>query len=87
MTTILEQAAAIVDSDREKTYGNPDKNLKAIAEFWEAWLRARGKLAHDAFLTFEDVACMMSLLKTARLANDPRHKDSPDRRLRLHAAA
>ena len=49
MSTILEQAAAIVDADREKTYGKPDKNLRAIAEFWEAWLRARGKLAPDAF--------------------------------------
>ena len=76
MTTILDQAASIVDADREKTYGKPDKNLRAIAEFWEAWLRARGKLAPDAFLTFEDVACMMSLLKPARLANDPKHVDS-----------
>lgn len=76
MTTILEQAAAIVDADREKTYGKPDKNLRAIAEFWEAWLRARGKLAPDAFLAFEDVACMMAGLKLARLANDPKHVDS-----------
>ena len=56
MTSILEQAAAIVDSDREKTYGEPGKNLRAIGEMWEAWLRARGKLAPNAFLTFEDVA-------------------------------
>jgi len=76
MTTILDQAASIVDADREKTYGKPDKNLRAIAEFWEAWLRARGKLAPDAFLIFEDVACMMVGLKLARLANDPRHVDS-----------
>ena len=76
MSTILEQAAAIVDADREKTYGKPDKNLWVIAEFWDAWLRARGALAPDAFLTFEDVACMMSLLKHARLAHDPKHVDS-----------
>ena len=76
MSTILDQAASIVDADREKTYGKPDKNLRAIAEFWEAWLRARGKLAPDAFLTFEDVACMMAALKLARLANDPKHVDS-----------
>ena len=76
MSTILEQAAAIVDADREKTYGNPGKNLRAIAEIWEAWLRARGKLAPDAFLTIDDVACMMAGLKLARLANDPKHVDS-----------
>jgi hypothetical protein len=76
MTTILEHAAAIVDADREKTYGDPGKNLRAIAEMWEAWLRARGKLAAGACLTYEDVACMMVGLKLARLANDAGHKDS-----------
>lgn len=29
MSTILDQAASIVDADREKTYGKPDKNLRA----------------------------------------------------------
>lgn len=74
--TILDQAAQIVDSDREKTYGAPAKNLETIAGFWTTWLRARGVLATGAELTFDDVACMMSLLKLARLGNDPEHKDS-----------
>ena len=75
--TILDSAAQIVDSDREKTYGHPSKNLDAIAEMWTAWLRARGLLASDAAsLSFDDVACMMVMLKLARLANDPWHKDS-----------
>lgn len=75
--TILDSAAQIVDSDREKTYGSPAKNLDAIAEMWTAWLRARGLLAGDAAsLSFDDVACMMVMLKLARLANDPWHKDS-----------
>jgi len=30
MNTILDKAASIVDADREKTYGKPDKNLRAI---------------------------------------------------------
>jgi len=75
--TILDSAAQIVDSDREKTYGHPSKNLDTIAEMWTAWLRARGLLASDsAGLAFDDVACMMVMLKLARLANDPWHKDS-----------
>lgn len=75
--TILDSAAQIVDGDREKTYGSPSKNLDAIAEMWTAWLRARGLLASDAAsLSFDDVACMMVMLKLARLANDPWHKDS-----------
>ena len=74
--TILTQAAQIVDSDREKTYGTPAKNLQTIAGFWTNWLSARGVLAPGAELTFDDVACMMVQLKLARLANDPEHKDS-----------
>ena len=74
--TILDQAAAIVDTDREQTYGHPAKNLNTIAAFWTAWLQSRGLLRPLGQLNFEDVACMMSLLKHARLANDPLHKDS-----------
>lgn len=74
--TILDSAAAIVDADREKTYGHPAKNLETIAEFWTTWLKARGALAEHAMLTFDDVACMMNLLKLARLSNNPEHKDS-----------
>jgi len=74
--TILDQAAAIVDQDREQTYGSPDKNLNTIAAFWSTWLRARGLLTPQGNLNYEDVTCMMVLLKQARLANDPTHKDS-----------
>ena len=75
--TILEAAAAIVDADREKTYGHPAKNLETIADLWTAWLRARNFSRPDGEpLNFEDVACMMNLLKVARLANDPTHRDS-----------
>ena len=74
--TILEQAAAIVDNDREKTYGDPGRNLRAIADMWSSWLRARGHIGADERLTTDDVACMMVQLKLARLANDPRHRDS-----------
>lgn len=74
--TILDQAAAIVDRDREQTYGSPAKNLNTIAAFWSAWLRARGLLTPLANLNYEDVACMMVLLKMGRLSNDPTHVDS-----------
>ena len=74
--TILEHAAAIVDGDREQTYGDPGRNLRAIASLWTAWLVARGHIKDGQYLTTDDVAPMMTLLKLARLANDPRHKDS-----------
>lgn len=72
--TILSKASLIVDSDRENTYGAPAKNLQVIASFWTTWLQARGWTGPE--LTFDDVACMMVLLKMARLSNDPTHEDS-----------
>lgn len=77
MNTILDKAAAIVDKDREKTYGSPAKNLEAIAAYWTSHLRSRKALAEGhSGLTFEDVAIMMTLLKLARLGNNPAHEDS-----------
>ena len=72
--TILEAAAAIVDGDRERTHGDPGRNLRTIASLWTSWLRARSWTGPD--LTMDDAALMMVLLKTARLANDPTHRDS-----------
>lgn len=43
---------------------------------WSAWLRARGHIGPEERLTTDDVAPMMVMLKLARLANDPRHRDS-----------
>ena len=70
--TVLEEAQTIIYGDREKTYGRPSKNLDAIANLWNAYLDAIG----GRELSNKDVAAMMILLKTARLANDPTHRDS-----------
>ena len=69
---VLEEAQDIIYGDREKTYGHPAKNLKCISIMWNAYLESVG----DRFLTEKDVAVMMVLLKAARLANDPEHRDS-----------
>lgn len=71
--TVLKEAHTIIYGDREKTYGHPSKNLKTIAKMWNAFLEAR---TGDAELNAKDVASMMILLKTARLANNPDHRDS-----------
>lgn len=76
ITNVLHLAGAIVDGNREGTHGDPGKNLRAIADFWTAWLRARGLLPNDAAIDTNDVAYMMVGLKLARLAHDPTHKDS-----------
>jgi len=71
--TVLKEAHTIIYGDREKTYGHPSKNLKTIAKMWNAFLEAR---TSGDELNAKDVASMMILLKTARLANNPDHRDS-----------
>lgn len=74
--SILQEAHEIIFGDREQTYGSPDKNLQVIADFWTVHLRARGLVSQNEDLTINDVCGMMILLKQARLANNPTHRDS-----------
>lgn len=77
MKNILKEAEKIIYGDREKTYGDPAKNLRAIASLWEMYLYERGVLDQNSdSLRPEDIANMMILLKVARLINDPKHRDS-----------
>jgi hypothetical protein len=71
---ILKEAEGIIYGDREKTYGKPSKNLTCIAQLWTAYLDNRQN--SDTPLGATDVAAMMTLLKIARLANSPDHRDS-----------
>lgn len=75
--SVLEEAHTIIYGDREKTYGHPSKNLQTIADMWTAYVHSAsdGALVDMAF-TPEDVAVMMILVKTARLANNITHRDS-----------
>lgn len=68
--SVLKEAEEIIYGDREKTYGHPSKNLKVIAEMWNAYL------GNQLCLSPKDVAVMMILLKAARLGNDINHRDS-----------
>ena len=69
---ILKEAHAIIYGDREKTYGHPSKNLKTIAVMWNAYLNAKS----DDEINAKDVAALMMLVKVARFANDPTHRDN-----------
>jgi len=70
---ILEEAHSIIYGDREKTYGHPSKNLKTIATMWNAYLDAR---VGGGGISAKDVAGLMMLVKVARFANDPSHRDN-----------
>lgn len=66
-TQTLEQAAELINGERQAHYGEPHENFTAIAQMWTAYLRQH--------VSPRDVANLMALLKIARLRNGP-HKDS-----------
>lgn len=66
--SVLDKAEEIISGDRERTYGDPGKNLTVIADMWSAYVGVE--------LTSHDVCNMMVLLKVARLRNSPSHEDS-----------
>lgn len=70
---LLEEAIATVTA-RGKPYGGVEDNFGRIARLWHAHLANRYGAAPD--LDAIDVALMMALVKVARLANDPTHRDS-----------
>lgn len=72
--SILEQAHEIVYGDREQIYGSPEVNLQMIADYWTIHLRRKFGITED--LDVNDICGMMILMKQARLANTPNHKDS-----------
>ena len=75
--TVLDKAQDIVYGDREKTYGDPDKNLRAIAKMWTAYLESRLNLRHlPVSLSSADVCWMMALLKASRASNDLSYEDN-----------
>ena len=64
---ILREAARIVCGDRNKQYGEPEDSFRAIAEFWETYVRERCvTTGADVRINAADVAMMMVLLKVAR---------------------
>jgi hypothetical protein len=75
--TVLHEAERIIYGDREQTYGHPSKNLWTIARLWTAYVDAASDNAlQGKEFTAKDVALMMILVKTARLANNESHRDS-----------
>ena len=70
---VLKEANAIIYGDREKTYGHPSKNLKTIAVMWNAYLNAK---TGGKYVNAKDVAALRMLVKVARFANDPNHRDN-----------
>lgn len=72
--TVVDEAMRIVRGNREGVYGPPDQNFRTIAAMWSAWLSVRFKAS--VTLDPADVCHLMILMKEARIANAPLHRDS-----------
>lgn len=75
---IADEAVGIVNGTRRTDYGSPENNFRRIARFWNAYLTNIGFLSSTDCdeLEAKDVAAMMRLMKEARLAQTPDHRDS-----------
>jgi len=71
---MLHRAQALIQGQRQEDYGDKLQNFSQIAMLWQGYLAP--KLQHHAAITPEDVALCMILVKMARLAKSPDHKDS-----------
>ena len=67
-TEVLNQANQITTGERQEAYGTPEDNFTKIAAMWSAYL--------DVVIKPEDVASMMILLKTARVASGQKVADN-----------
>lgn len=61
---VLQEAAELIDGDRNLSYGTPTQNFTNIAEMWTTYLKH--KLKDGETLAASDVADLMILLKIAR---------------------
>lgn len=67
--SILAEAEELINGQRLKDYGDPDKMFATLASLWTEYL---GQNVYP-----EDVAAMMVLLKLVRLKNSSyQHRDS-----------
>lgn len=74
--SILENALSYVTVDRQAEHGALERNFENIAIFWNDWARMRGwDVGENGILPY-DVAIMMDLLKTARIASTPENIDN-----------
>ena len=72
---ILRAAEKCVCGEREQDYGSPENNFQAIADLWNAYLRAQYN-GCCKLLAPLDVAMLMALLKVGRIATGTATRDS-----------
>lgn len=81
---IAHEALNIVNGARRSAYGKPEQNFGRIADFWMTYFKSKGwqiaecspRGLRSVRLEPLDIAAMMRLMKEARLAETPDHRDS-----------
>jgi hypothetical protein len=73
--SVLDDAAKLVAGDRQSEYGTPGDSMRAIAEHWTSYLRARFGVSAP-LLQPRDAAAMMLEVKIARIASGRLSRDS-----------
>ena len=80
---VLNEASSLVNGDRNDTYGDPYDDYMKVSKMWNAYLeglmKRRGISVSPALTDLiepHDAIAMMVLLKTARIANAPGHRDN-----------
>ena len=72
---LLKEANAIINGERQDSYGKPEDSFSIIAEFWSTYLTNRSGV--PMALTAKDSAIMMSLFKHARMLGQKPSRDNP----------
>lgn len=78
MSTVLQEADALVNGDRQRDYGTPFENFSDIAELWSVVLKKKRGGRTFLTVTAEEVALMMDLLKVSRECNTPKRDNRVD---------
>jgi hypothetical protein len=72
----LNEAHAIINGERQNSYGNPEDSFATIAEYWNVYMIARPTTLDEGALTALDVAHMMMLFKLARCSGQQTKRDN-----------
>lgn len=82
---LLDDAADLVDGDRNVQYGDPRSDFKRTAEYWNTHIsgvidrklaESEGQLSTQHILDAHDVAVLIGLLKISRLSWSPAKEDN-----------